>query len=163
MSITLKQGSVYDVLDRSPLNARGWCLQERILSRRIIHFASDQMYWECQKYCLAEDGALIEESNAFKRCLQFSDAQSNLPWSHITRSWSTITQEYSRRGLSHLSDKLPALSGLASLIHSKTGAKYLGGLWKNDLPLALLWNSTAFPERDGWAQRASTWRAPSWS
>ncbi|KAI0813430.1 hypothetical protein GGR55DRAFT_703415 [Xylaria sp. FL0064] len=29
------------------LNTRGWVLQERALSRRIIHFTSTQMYWEC--------------------------------------------------------------------------------------------------------------------
>ncbi|KAI0902912.1 hypothetical protein F4823DRAFT_569216 [Ustulina deusta] len=29
------------------LNTRGWVLQERALSRRIIHFTSTQIYWEC--------------------------------------------------------------------------------------------------------------------
>lgn len=28
-------------IDKSVLNARAWCLQERVLSRRIIHFAKD--------------------------------------------------------------------------------------------------------------------------
>jgi hypothetical protein len=29
------------------LNRRGWVLQERVLSRRSIHFTSTQIYWEC--------------------------------------------------------------------------------------------------------------------
>lgn len=29
------------------LNSRGWVLQERVLSRRTIHFTSTQVYWEC--------------------------------------------------------------------------------------------------------------------
>lgn len=29
------------------LNTRGWVLQERALARRTIHFAKEQMYWEC--------------------------------------------------------------------------------------------------------------------
>lgn len=29
------------------LNRRGWVLQERVLSRRSIHFSSTQIYWEC--------------------------------------------------------------------------------------------------------------------
>ncbi|KAI1350966.1 hypothetical protein F5Y01DRAFT_315249 [Xylaria sp. FL0043] len=37
---------VEDVED-GVLNTRGWVLQERALSRRIIHFTSTQMYWEC--------------------------------------------------------------------------------------------------------------------
>ena len=34
-------------VDRSPLNARAWFLQERLLSRRIIHFGAEIIYWEC--------------------------------------------------------------------------------------------------------------------
>ncbi|RYP24664.1 hypothetical protein DL765_000391 [Monosporascus sp. GIB2] len=31
----------------APLNARGWVMQERLLSRRILHFGSSMVYWEC--------------------------------------------------------------------------------------------------------------------
>jgi hypothetical protein len=31
------------------LNRRGWVLQERALSRRMIHFTTTQTYWECGK------------------------------------------------------------------------------------------------------------------
>jgi hypothetical protein len=34
-------------VDRSDLNSRAWVLQERALSRRTIHFAQSQIYWEC--------------------------------------------------------------------------------------------------------------------
>jgi hypothetical protein len=32
---------------QAPLNTRGWVMQERLLSRRILHFGSDMIYWEC--------------------------------------------------------------------------------------------------------------------
>ena len=34
-------------VELSHLNCRGWVLQERVLSRRTIHFTSSQTYWEC--------------------------------------------------------------------------------------------------------------------
>jgi hypothetical protein len=34
---------------RSRWFSRGWVVQERILSRRIVHFAKSQLFWECQE------------------------------------------------------------------------------------------------------------------
>ena len=45
-----------DPLRKSPLNRRGWVVQERLLARRIIHFAEDQLFWEFQTQFLSEGG-----------------------------------------------------------------------------------------------------------
>ena len=34
-------------IDKSPLNQRAWVTQERILSRRILHYTRGMIYWEC--------------------------------------------------------------------------------------------------------------------
>jgi hypothetical protein len=34
-------------VESSSLSKRGWVYQERALSRRTIHFAGTQVYWEC--------------------------------------------------------------------------------------------------------------------
>jgi hypothetical protein len=31
------------------LGFRGWCFQERLVSRRILHFGRDQLHWECHE------------------------------------------------------------------------------------------------------------------
>jgi hypothetical protein len=40
-------------VEEGPLNKRAWVLQERYLARRTLHFAADQVYWECgeEMYC----------------------------------------------------------------------------------------------------------------
>ncbi|RMZ87916.1 hypothetical protein DV736_g4856, partial [Chaetothyriales sp. CBS 134916] len=41
-----------DELLGNPINRRGWVLQERLLSHRILHFGAQQVFWECRE-CLA--------------------------------------------------------------------------------------------------------------
>ena len=36
-----------DKIKMTPLNQRGWVMQERLLSRRIIHFSQDKIHWQC--------------------------------------------------------------------------------------------------------------------
>ncbi|PMD41094.1 HET-domain-containing protein [Hyaloscypha variabilis F] len=36
------------------LNKRGWVLQERVLSRRVLHFAKEQIFWECRQLRASE-------------------------------------------------------------------------------------------------------------
>ena len=45
-----------DVLTGS-LSTRGWCLQERILPHRILHFGRDQSHWECSAGILSENSS----------------------------------------------------------------------------------------------------------
>ena len=45
---------------QSRWHKRGWVLQERLLSRRIIHYGALQIYWECNHGVYAEDGSVFE-------------------------------------------------------------------------------------------------------
>jgi hypothetical protein len=42
-----------DHVEKALLNTRAWVMQERVLSRRTIHFSDKQIYWECGEgvYC----------------------------------------------------------------------------------------------------------------
>lgn len=77
--------------------------------------------------------------------------------SEVMVVWWKIVSEYSKKELTYEIDVLPALSGLASLIHTATGDQYLAGIWRSDLPEALRW----VPESPDW--RSSTYLAPTWS
>lgn len=41
-------------------NTRGWTLQERHLSRRILHFTQSQIFWECRRGFASECGQRIK-------------------------------------------------------------------------------------------------------
>ena len=43
-----------DEIERAPLSIRGWVVQERFLSPRIIHFAQSQLFWECLEHTSCE-------------------------------------------------------------------------------------------------------------
>jgi hypothetical protein len=41
-------------VEDAPLNSRAWVSQERQLSRRLLHFSSTQIFWECHE-CMASE------------------------------------------------------------------------------------------------------------
>lgn len=49
------QGFVEAVV-RSPLLDRGWVVEERLLSRRKLYYANDQLYWHCSEIYKSESG-----------------------------------------------------------------------------------------------------------
>ncbi|KAI0802136.1 heterokaryon incompatibility protein-domain-containing protein [Xylaria sp. FL0064] len=47
---SLRPDDIFDFernVNLAPLNTRGWVTQERLLSRRILHFGAEMIYWEC--------------------------------------------------------------------------------------------------------------------
>lgn len=55
-----------DAIQKAPLNTRAWVLQERILSRRILHFTGTTLFWDCaalQAFDSCPDGKRVANSN----------------------------------------------------------------------------------------------------
>ncbi len=75
------------------------------------------------------------------------------------RDWYNIIKVYNHTNLTKPSDKLPALSGLASIFSSRLKDEYLAGLWRNDLWSGLTWYFKPWDE----AVKQRIYRAPSWS
>ncbi|KAF1990464.1 hypothetical protein K402DRAFT_229588 [Aulographum hederae CBS 113979] len=58
-------------------------------------------------------------------------------------------------------DKLPAISGVAKMMHQLTGLTYRAGLWEEDVVRGLLWASHDLSSKKPVAYRASSWSWPS--
>jgi hypothetical protein len=75
--------------------------------------------------------------------------------------WLRAVELYSSRNLTYETDKLPAISGLATATIAVLGEDdYLAGLWKNDLIRGLLWTAASSGTREI-PNRVSS--IPSWS
>jgi hypothetical protein len=154
-------GKNFDLLSKEHLSSRGWTLQKRLLSRRTLHFAQDQTYWECEEYLLGEDGSsfenipfkmgtliasqhllLSEHGMSRSQSVNFIErywGDRDAPHGRWDCGWLSHMQNFCERSLSVETDKLPALSGIARLITERTHNTYLAGLWNNHLIEDLHW------------------------
>jgi len=144
------------IYESSMLESRAWCLQERLLSTRIIQFTNTELLWECQtnaqreSYLVVDDTALIFASaqdsnqNKMKRALANLDVNPFNVGGALA-VWHGLVQQYSRRDLTFASDMLRAISGIANELQSRTGFTYLHGLWKEDFRRGLLWQPGQLP------------------
>ncbi|OCL10071.1 HET-domain-containing protein, partial [Glonium stellatum] len=150
----------------SPIAKRGWVLQERLLSPRVLHFTSRQLLWECS--------SLVFASEAFPTGLPGRQVQSteNLAPFKIddasqgfSNSWYRLLRDYTARQLSKpFQDKFIALAGIVERINEIRKDEYVAGFFRTDLPYALLW-ANAQPLSDCALRSNSTqgYRAPTWS
>lgn len=151
------------------LHNRAWCLQERYLSPRILFFDRDTMHWECLENVWSEAGrGLPKHREMLPDIMPLRSATGDV--SHAP--WCRMVNSYSTRAITYASDKLPAVSALASRVAQETGDTYLAGLWKSDLLRCLLWyrcvrhrfrsREAATPWRND-QQRSDQYLAPTWS
>jgi hypothetical protein len=165
-----------------PLLQRGWVYQERILSPRILHFAGDELIWECHGRLDCECG-YGDLGVTFSRPELFNDNDGDLSdikrydirsesegdrriddmevQADIKFQWRVIAMNYTALSLTYPSDIFPALSGIVKAFALKTHDEYIAGLWKRTLVSDLLWFfETSTSEMNINVQE---WRAPSWS
>ncbi|KAF5638041.1 hypothetical protein F52700_4745 [Fusarium sp. NRRL 52700] len=158
-----------DLLSHCALRDRGWTMQERILSPRIIHFASDQLYWECLHGIHESEDKLHwigRNVNIAKIAHKITSAENEevkkKELKHMLRYWYVhlIGGDYSHRSLTFIDDKLLAISGVAKALDSIHSFGYMAGHWCEDddeLVKSLCW------KRGGPGKKAAKYRAPSWS
>ncbi|KAH7310801.1 heterokaryon incompatibility protein-domain-containing protein [Stachybotrys elegans] len=155
---------------RLPLMTRGWALQESILSKRFLCFATHEIFWECLEdiscTCSVVDGPFNERSYRYP---SFTDSPSTkylftnldrLPITELPMAWRALIREYSWRELTFASDKLPALDGLVAKFKSiRCGGTLHWGLWSDSIRKDSCWKITGGLRAPFGRQRLS----PSWS
>ncbi|KPM45903.1 hypothetical protein AK830_g716 [Neonectria ditissima] len=163
--IPIRTPDFYSCVSRSPLNKRGWVVQERALSTRILHFADQGLFWECGELKAHSPHGTLQDRDDFPSCRSretlLSVARTKRT-SHICPvEWFHFVKQYSFTNFTNPQDRLLALSSVAKAVQPYLGGhEYIAGLWTNDVVRGLAWKS-CHPKTpsNGTVKPA----APSWS
>ncbi|KAH6679461.1 heterokaryon incompatibility protein-domain-containing protein [Halenospora varia] len=113
-----------------PLEYRAWAWQERHLSIRTIDFTEQEVHWKCAAMNTCE-------CTGVKDIKLLKTPEKVLP--KTIRAWRGTVESYSGRHLTYWTDRLPAMSGMASRFSVDLGSEYVAGLWLSDFPRCLAW------------------------
>ncbi|KAH7085664.1 heterokaryon incompatibility protein-domain-containing protein [Paraphoma chrysanthemicola] len=156
-------------MEHDYIDSRAWCMQETILARRTVFFHNSELLWQCQSTTDCECGRSMKTSpedeigpdhfssyTASPGIREFLTECSGIlrysgrPLSTLNSIRSVyiewrhgIVPLYTEKDITHTTDRLPALSGLAAKVHQYLESQhhpdqYLAGIWRSD-PLGLLW------------------------
>lgn len=95
-------------------------LQERLLARRVLHYNTRQMYFECGEGIIAEDGSRLRKRFRDLNATQDVRTRTESPQGDHAENlasiqqWSSIVKAYGSRNLSRSTDMLPARTWIPS-------------------------------------------------
>ncbi|KAH7319515.1 heterokaryon incompatibility protein-domain-containing protein [Rhexocercosporidium sp. MPI-PUGE-AT-0058] len=158
-----------DVLAVLPLSRRRQRRVEKAAIRENINnailFTAPAVNQAVQLRCLdkmLQDPWMPAESTSILYKFVVTEARYN--------TWHRVIEDYSKRTFSRITDRFPALSGLASEMQAAHGGEYVAGAWREDLLRSLLWRraprSIGVPPSSPLYKsfpRPSEYRVPSWS
>jgi hypothetical protein len=171
-------------VEKSPLLKRGWVFQERVLSRRMVHYTRGRIFFECRTHRFmneCQEGISKEETQLGFwgpeiKVKSFPKKIPNQFEATILGRWYMAIKIYTQLRLTKTSDKLGAVAGVArefQVLLSKEKEKagktsrdgsalhtplYVSGLWSHDLLYGLSW----YPSKPSKIRIAGN-KAPSWS
>lgn len=142
---------------KSKLSTRGWVYQERMMSRRSLHFGQSEAGWECRSRSTCE-------------CMPRTRVADGLKQMYAQTRWDSICSIFSGFDLTFATDRLPALAGLAAR-RIRSGYRegpYVCGLWETELFRDLQWmrghdKLALGDEKSPPEYRFAEYYAPSWS
>jgi hypothetical protein len=152
---------------KTPLSSRAWTLQEMTLPDRVLRYDQDSVFWRCITISLHSIHEFskprlsgIETDGSFINGRDHQRAIRPLvrPERHDKyQDWYRIVNDFSQRFLTYESDRLPAISRIATYLNSSFGTDYKAGIWMGDIHWGLLWHTC------GYIHESNTYVAPSWS
>lgn len=164
-------------LKSSRLSSRGWVIQERLLSPRVLHFTKSQIFWECNGLGLASESFpfgvpkplethysprpfSITSTRGFPGNRKGRERRTSPTYEDL---WPWLVREYTKCGLTKPdTDILVALAGVARQLASLRKDQYCAGLWSTDLLWQITW-TVLDEDRPPYTHRSLFEIHPTWS
>jgi len=163
--------------EKGPWKTRAWTLQEDVLSPRVLRWTKKQLEWDCRTVsCSEEDNTgdcdflelkgsehfkqiCLSQDHLMQRLYRNLDLDVDVSTCDPLGIWSLILVNFVSRNVTHNTDRLPAISGVAKEVARHTRQTYKAGLWEEEIHTELLWSTS------GNATRLHDYNyiAPSWS
>ncbi|KAJ8110731.1 hypothetical protein OPT61_g6497 [Boeremia exigua] len=189
MTIQIPHGLYSHRQPKEPLLKRAWVFQEQILSSRNVHFASNELYFECKSYVACECSGWTARSLSHhwetrwrkSHAILQGQLEFLLPAAAADRlrgdipkpkpiprraaefeAYRALIESYTSLDITNVHDRLPALSGITSLRKDT----YLAGVWRSILLESLHWYplpTSHSSQKSAMAYRPAGYRAPTWS
>ncbi|PSN71501.1 HET-domain-containing protein [Corynespora cassiicola Philippines] len=167
----------------APLMTRAWAFQERLLAPRTLHFHAEELVWECREIVRCECGEFGRPAHersastnheypnttitsmSYKLKERFTAAcLDGITQQAAISLWLDLVENYTKLHLTNESDRLPALSGLASEFKGASLGNYFAGMWVGILPVGLNWQRVWHSDDDLQLKKEQKQPgAPSWS
>ena len=139
-------------LEGTPWFTRGWTLQERALSQRVITFTEEQVYWICGQTLFCEETDLESAKISLVHFTLNSDICLHPVYYRpgAARGWTeenfwaqyhTISERYTQRQFSFEGDMYNGFLALKQSFEEESGDKLLWGLPSSRLEFALSWDT----------------------
>lgn len=116
------------------------------MSRRILSYTADEIFYECSEGTHCESKPHLQIGD--KEPSLLSRLPRNTNHRALYQYWQSMVERYSGRQLTVLSDKLPAIAGVATKIRGATKSSYLAGLWQDNLTSYLLLQRSMLEQHD---------------
>ncbi|PMD25596.1 HET-domain-containing protein, partial [Hyaloscypha hepaticicola] len=153
-----------------PINRRGWTYQEALLSSHLVVFHQNGVELCCNRDCHGSANDYVQSVTRLQlNSLRQLAAETLSSAGTLLEAWPRIVYTYSTRNLTNPSDKLLAISGIATEMGRTLPFKYMAGLWVpldksqwRSLIWQLLWCAGS-GIIDCFPSTTYDYRAPSWS